>query len=35
MSQETQTGNSGNAVAAKTATFQYDRLGEFTAVGRY
>ena len=35
MSQVTQTGNSGNAVAAKTATFAYDRLGEFSGVGRY
>ena len=37
LSEVTQTGNSngGDAVAAKTATFQYDRQGELTGVGRY
>ena len=31
----TQSANGGNAVAAKTAAFQYDREGEFLGVGRY
>ena len=35
MSQVTQTGNGGDAVAAKTVTFAYDRLGEFTSISRY
>ncbi len=35
MSQVTQTGNGGNVVADKTATFQYDPAGELTGVGRY
>ena len=35
MSQVTQTSNGGNAVAAKTATFQYDLQGELTGVDRY
>jgi RHS repeat-associated protein len=35
MSQVTQTGNGGDAVAAKTVTFAYDRLGEFTGISRY
>jgi hypothetical protein len=35
MSEVSQTGNGGNAVAAKTATFQYDLQAELTGVGRY
>ena len=35
MSQVSQTSNGGNAVAAKTGTFQYDWQGELTGVGRY
>ena len=35
MSQVSQTSNGANAVAAKTATFQYDLLGDFSAVSRY
>ncbi len=35
MSQVTQTSNGGTALAAKTATFQYDLQGEFTFVTRY
>ena len=36
MSQVTQTGvTGGDAVAAKTVTFAYDRLGEFTSISRY
>ena len=36
MSQVTQTGASGgDAVAAKTATFHYDNLGEFSTISRY
>jgi RHS repeat-associated protein len=35
MSQVSQTGNGGNAVAAKTGTFQYDLQAELTGVGRY
>ena len=35
MSQVSQTSNGGNAVAAKTATFQYDLLGDFSNISRY
>ena len=35
MSQVTQSGDGGNAVADKTATFQWDQSSELTGLGRY